>query len=64
MLFMAVIPNKWIEKERKKKTHETAAAYEADPLADVAIYNSKKPVKRFTNAARATLVRTLRGVRK
>ena len=61
---MAVIQNTWIEKVRKKKIHETAAAYESDPLSEKAQYNSKKPIKRFTNAARATLVRTLRGVRK
>lgn len=61
---MAVIMNKWVEKERKKKTHETAPAYESDPLSDSSAYNAKKPVKRHTNASRATMVRTLRGVRK
>lgn len=61
---MAVIQNKWIEKERKKKVHETAASYKSDPLADVAKYNAKRPLKRFTNAARASIVSTLRGLRK
>ena len=61
---MAVIMNKWIEKERKKKVHETAAAYDADPLSSQAVYNAKKPEKRHTQASRSTMVRTLRGIRK
>ena len=61
---MAVIQNKWVEKQRKKKTHETAPSYESDPLADSSAFNSKKPEKRHTNAARATYKHTLRGVRK
>lgn len=64
MLFMAVIQNTWIEKQKKKKTHETAASYESDPLSESAQYNAKKPLKRYTNASRATMVRTLRGIRK
>jgi len=61
---MSVIPNKWIEKKKKKKEHETAPSYESDPFADNLPYNSKKPLKRCTNAARAILVKTLRGIRK
>jgi hypothetical protein len=61
---MAVIQNKWVEKEKKKRTNETAPAYESDPLADRSAYNAKKPEKRHTNAARATYKQTLRGVRK
>jgi hypothetical protein len=61
---MAVIQNKWIEKQKKKKTNETAPAYDSDPLADSSAYNAKKPEKRHTNASRSTMVRTLRGMRK
>lgn len=61
---MGIIPNKWIEKQKKKKEHETAPAYAPDPDADSIPYNSKKPLKRYTNAARAVIFKTLRGVRK
>lgn len=61
---MNVIPNKWIEKKKKKKENETAPAYASDPYAESLPYNSKKPLKRYTNAARAVLVKTLRGVRR
>jgi hypothetical protein len=61
---MAVIPNKWIEKQKKKRTHETAPAYASDPIAESVPIDASKPIKRYTNAARATMVRTLRGVRK
>lgn len=59
---MAVIKNKWVEKERKKRTHETAPSYASTPTGDV--IDSTKPSKRHSHAARATMVRTLRGVRK
>ena len=61
---MAVIRNKWVEKIKTKKEHETAPAYERDPLADTYAYNAQKPRKRFSNPATAILVKTLRGVRK
>ena len=61
---MAVIQNKWVEKQKKKKTPETAPSYESDLLAESEIYNAKKPIKRFTLAARSVVVRTLRGIRK
>ena len=61
---MAVIQNKWIEKQRKKKKHETAPAYAKNHLAETEIFNAEKPVKRFTVAARTGFIKTLRGVRK
>jgi hypothetical protein len=59
---MPVIMNTWIEKIRKKKTPETAPAYESHKITEDDAY--KKPEKRHTNAARAVLVKTLRGIRK
>ena len=60
---MATIPNKWIEKEKKKRVHETAPAFEAKEADDWNPVAAKKP-ERHTNAARATMRKTLRGVRK
>jgi len=62
---MPVIQNKWIEKERKKKDRpETAPAFEAAPIDNWLPIKPGKKVARHTNAARASLVRTLRGIRK
>jgi hypothetical protein len=61
---MAVIPNKWVEKQKKKKAPETAPAFEANHIDNWLPVNPGRPVKRHTNAARSTMVRTLRGVRK
>ena len=61
---MNVIPNKWVEKQLKKKKKETAAAYAHIPIDERDPYNMKKPKKRFTVACRATYVKTLRGIRK
>lgn len=62
---MAVITNKWVEKEKKKKVHETAPAFLSDSIDTwIPINTGGKPVKRHSHAARATMVRTLRGVRK
>jgi len=61
---MAVIQNKWVEKEKKKKVHETAAAYDSNPIDNWLPINPGKATKRHTHASRATMVRTLRGVRK
>jgi hypothetical protein len=61
---MSVIPNSWIEKCKKKKEAETAPSFESNPLAESEIYNTKKPLKRFTIAARSVVMRTLRGIRK
>jgi hypothetical protein len=59
-----VIQNKWVEKEKKKRVHETAASYESDSTDSWLPINPSTKIKRFSNASRATMVRTLRGVRK
>lgn len=61
---MAVIMNKWVEKEKKKKVHETAPAFASDSLDSWLPINAGTTIKRHTKAARSTMVRTLRGVRK
>ncbi len=62
---MAVIRNKWIEKEKKKRALDTAPAFQSvDTSDDWKPVDSNKPVKRFTNAANGTMKKTLRGVRK
>lgn len=61
---MAVILNKWVEKEKKKRTHETAPAYEFETKDTWIPINSENTPKRHTNAARASYKQTLRGVRK
>lgn len=61
---MSVILNSWIEKCKKKKQTETAPAFESNPSAVSEIYNTKKPLKRFTIAAHSVVMRTLRGIRK
>lgn len=61
---MSIINNTWIEKIKKKKRPETAPAYEFDSKDTWIPASNDKPIKRFTSAARATLVCTLRGIRK
>lgn len=50
---MVIIHNKWVEKEKTKRPHESAPSQEDDSLD-----------KRSTNAVRPTMKKTLRGVRK
>lgn len=61
---MAVILNKWIEKQKKKKEHQTAAAYESNSIDSWIPVKPDVQIKRHGVASRASLVRTLRGVRK
>jgi hypothetical protein len=61
---MNTIPNKWIEKQKKKKGPETAPAYEFSTKDTWIPVGSDKTPKRHTNAARATYRQTLRGIRK
>lgn len=61
---MAVIPNKWVEKQKKKKTTETAPAFESNPGDSWLPVDPKKKVERTSVASRATYKHTLRGVRK
>jgi hypothetical protein len=60
---MPVIQNKWIEKQ-KKKTFDTAPAYEFDTKNTWIPVRVEDAPKRHTNAARAMYKPTLRGVRK
>lgn len=64
ILRMPVIQNTWVEKQKKKKSHDTAPAYASDHIAASDIISSKKPKKRFSLPSCGTLVKTLRGVRK
>lgn len=61
---MNTIPNKWVEKEKKKKGQETAPAYEFDDKDTWTPSTIEKTIERHTNAARATYKKTLRGIRR
>lgn len=61
---MAVIRNSWVEKVKAKKVHETAPSYESYAYEDDFATQTKKPVKRHAPSLKATMSRTLRGVRK
>ena len=61
---MAIIHNSWVEKVKKKKVHETAPAYESYSYRDDFATQTKKPAKRHTPSLKATINKTLRGVRK
>lgn len=61
---MAVIRNTWVEKVKKKKAHETAPAYESYSREDDFATQTQKPSKRHTPSLKATMSKTLRGVRK
>jgi hypothetical protein len=60
---MDAIPNKWIEKISKKKVHETESAYTSDRTDSYAI-GYKKGSKRHDPALKATMIKTIRGIRK
>lgn len=60
---MNTITNTWVEKERKKRVNETAPSYTADKT-DYFKYSTRKPASRHSPAARASMVRTLRGIRR
>ncbi len=61
---MAVIQNKWVEKQKKKKSVETAPAFESNPGDSWLPVNPKKKQERTSVASRATYKQTLRGIRK
>ncbi len=58
------IPNKWVEKKKKKKGPETAPAYEFNSIDTWAPAKVDKNAKRHSFAARATYKKTLRDMRK
>lgn len=61
---MAVKQNKWVEKERKKRGHETAPAFKYDPIDEWDPIKAVKTVKRHSPCFLSASSRTLRGVRK
>jgi len=70
---MAIVANKWLEKEQKKIEKQTAPAYrqektrsalEVRDFPDFIPVNANKPAKRHSKCLKTNLVRTLRGVRK
>jgi hypothetical protein len=61
---MAVIQNKWVEKENKKRSIETAPAFEIDSNDTRKPRNTKKPKARHSSASVATMRKTLRGIRR
>ena len=61
---MSVIPNKWVEKQKKKKVNETAPAYESNPKDSWLPVDPKKATKRDSRPAITPLIHSLRGVRK
>lgn len=60
---MSVLQNSWIEKAKKKKTHETAPSYESSAYKDDFKTQTKKPEKRSTACLKMTMNRSLRGIR-
>jgi hypothetical protein len=63
---MAILENKWIRKEASKHSllKPTAPSYAPQSIQEFEIVNLKKPIKRHTQATRANIIKTLRGVRK
>ena len=61
---MAVIRNSWVEKVKKKKVAETAPSYESYTQKNDFEHQTRKPKERHTPSLKATMSRTLRGVRK
>lgn len=70
---MAIVANKWLEKQVKHIEKQTAPAYkqekkknslEVGDFPDFIPVNTNKPTKRFSTCLKTNLVRTLRGVRK
>jgi hypothetical protein len=61
---MAVIPNKWVEKEKKKRGHETARAFDIDSRDTWKPSKVEKSKERHSPASMATMRKTLRGIRR
>jgi len=70
---MAIVANKWLEKQHKKIEKQTAPAYKVDKpkgsinvkdFPDFIPVNADKPAKRHSKCLKTNLVRTLRGIRK
>jgi hypothetical protein len=61
---MPTIANTWVEKVKKKKVAETAPSYESYKYSNDFKTQTKKPEKRHTPSLKATMTKTLRGVRR
>lgn len=61
---MHAIRNTWVEKVKKKKVQETAPSYDSYKIDDEFKHATRKPEKRHTPSLKATMRKTLRGVRK
>lgn len=61
---MHAMQNSWVEKQRMKKKQETAPAYESYVYKNDFKQQTRKPAKRHTPSLKATMSKTLRGVRK
>lgn len=63
---MAIMGNKWIEKEASKNSilKTTAPSYDPYTRSSYDVPDLTKPIKRYSKALKAILVKTLRGTRK
>ena len=61
---MTVLMNTWVEKQKKKRAPETAPAFASAPGDDWLPTKNSTSAKRYSTAARSTMRKTLRGVRK
>lgn len=61
---MPVIMNCWVEKVKKKKSHQTAPAYESYKKHDDFKTQTRMPESRHTPSLKVTCSKTLRGTRK
>lgn len=61
---MAVIQNKWVEKEKKKRAQDTAPAFETDSTDTWKPAKIDKSKKHHSPASVSTMRKTLRGIRK
>jgi len=61
---MSIIHNSWVEKVKKKKAPETAPSYESYSYRNDFKAQTKKPEKRHMPSLKATINKTLRGIRK
>ena len=61
---MPVILNKWIEKERKVRSHDVQSNAESTHFDSWLPVDPSKVVTRYTKCLKSTFIHTLRGLRK
>ena len=61
---MAILDNKWIQKQKVKQKPETVASYEKITSDSWEPVKTNKPIKRHSLALHANMHKTLNGVRK